>query len=165
MFSNSLLTRKKMNKLFIISCSRGYCYKIQSLLLKFTSRPVINRLQEFSLLLLSVTYFADLCKEIIYTWWEHEFYIIREISFKWLLIWQHWQEPYLEPNQKSMVKLFCKNSYDLLLLLFFRKKPCKSKAQVTSCKFRVKIHELRVQIHEFRVQVYELRVQIHELRY
>ena len=57
-----------MNKLFIISCSRGYCYKIQSLLLKLTSRPVTNRLQEFSLLLLSVTYFADLGKKIIYAW-------------------------------------------------------------------------------------------------
>ena len=24
--------------------------------------------------------------------------------------WQYYQEPYLEPNQKSMVELFCKNS-------------------------------------------------------
>ena len=29
-----------MNKLFIISCSRGYCNKIQSLLLKLSSRPL-----------------------------------------------------------------------------------------------------------------------------
>ena len=30
----------------------------------------------------------------------------REISFKWLFFWQYCQEPYLEPNQKSMVEPF-----------------------------------------------------------
>ena len=32
------------------------------------------------------------------------FYRTEEISFKWLLFRQYWQEPYLEPNQKSMVE-------------------------------------------------------------
>ena len=46
----------------------------------------------------------------------------REISFNWLLFWQYWQEPYLKPNQKSMVELFWKNSSQLLVVNFFRKK-------------------------------------------
>ena len=33
-------------------------------------------------------------------------YIIGKISFTWLLFWQYWEEPYLEPKQKSMVELF-----------------------------------------------------------
>ena len=28
--------------------------------------------------------------------------------------WQYYQEPYLEPNQKSVVEIFCKNSWQLL---------------------------------------------------
>ena len=36
--------------------------------------------------------------------------------------WQYSQEPYLEPNQKSMVELFSKNSYQLLAANFFCKK-------------------------------------------
>ena len=36
------------------------------------------------------------------------FYKTGEISFKWLFFWQYCQKPYLEPNQKSMVKLLCK---------------------------------------------------------
>ena len=31
------------------------------------------------------------------------------------------QEPYLEPNQKSMVELFCQNSERLFAVNFFRK--------------------------------------------
>ena len=36
--------------------------------------------------------------------------------------WQYCQELYLEPNQKSMVELFCKNSLQLLAVNFFFKK-------------------------------------------
>ena len=39
-----------------------------------------------------------------------------------LLFLQYGQEPYLELNQKSMVELFCKNSDQLLVFNFFRKK-------------------------------------------
>ena len=47
---------------------------------------------------------------------DKKLYRTEEISFKWLLFWQYWQEPDLEPNQKSMVELFCKN--DLVVVLF-----------------------------------------------
>ena len=36
--------------------------------------------------------------------------------------WKHCQELYLEPNKKSMVKLFCKNSEGLLAANLFHKK-------------------------------------------
>ena len=35
---------------------------------------------------------------------------------------EYCQELYLEPNQKSMVALFCKNSYQLLAVNFFFEK-------------------------------------------
>ena len=44
------------------------------------------------------------------------------MSFKWPYIRQKWQELYLEPNQKSMVEIFCKNSEQLLAVNFFCKK-------------------------------------------
>ena len=44
-----------------------------------------------------------------------------EISFKWLFL-DSCQGPYLEPNQKSMVELFLKNSQQLLAVNVFRKK-------------------------------------------
>ena len=31
-------------------------------------------------------------------------------TFKWVLFLKYYQELYLEPNQKSMLELFCKNS-------------------------------------------------------
>ena len=37
-------------------------------------------------------------------------------------LWQYSQELYLEPNQKSMVELFCKNSYQLVAANCFCKK-------------------------------------------
>ena len=33
--------------------------------------------------------------------------------FETAIFWQYYQEPYLEPNQKSMVELFSKNSLPL----------------------------------------------------
>ena len=42
--------------------------------------------------------------------------------FNLYFFWQYSQEPYLEPNQKSMVELFGKNSYRLLAANFFYKK-------------------------------------------
>ena len=36
--------------------------------------------------------------------------------------WQYCQEPYLEPKQKSMVELFCKNSWQLLAANSFLEK-------------------------------------------
>ena len=52
---------------------------------------------------------------------DKKFYRTEEISFKWLLFWQYCQEPDLEPNQKSMVELFCKNNLLVVVLdrLFF----------------------------------------------
>ena len=52
---------------------------------------------------------------------DKKFYRPEEISFKWLLFWQYCQEPDLEPNQKSMVELFCKNNLLVVVLdrLFF----------------------------------------------
>ena len=41
---------------------------------------------------------------------DKKFYRTEEISFKWVLFWQYWQKPDLEPNQKTMVGPFCKNS-------------------------------------------------------
>ena len=37
LFSNFLLSKKKLNKLFVISSPKGYYDRIQSLLLKLTS--------------------------------------------------------------------------------------------------------------------------------
>ena len=38
--------------------------------------------------------------------------------------WQYCKVPYLEPNQKSMVELFCKNGQQLFAVNFcFAKKP------------------------------------------
>ena len=37
---------------------------------------------------------------------DKKFYITWEISLKGIFFWQYHQEPYLEPNQKSMVELF-----------------------------------------------------------
>ena len=52
---------------------------------------LINRLQGFNLLLLSITHFADLCGKIKYVWWEWRQKVWHnwEISFKWLLSWQY----------------------------------------------------------------------------
>ena len=36
-------------------------------------------------------------------------------------LWQYSRDPYLEPNQKSMVELFRKNSSQLLVAVFAKK--------------------------------------------
>ena len=58
---------------------------------------------------------------------DKKLYRTEEISFKWLLFWQYWQEPDLEPNQKSMVELFWKNYLLVVALdrLFFIQKTIK----------------------------------------
>ena len=48
---------------------------------------------------------------------------LRKYLLSGYFFWQYSQELYLEPNQKSMVKLFCQNSYWLLAANFFAKKP------------------------------------------
>ena len=45
-----------------------------------------------------------------------------EMSFKWLFFLLYCQVPCLESNQKSMVELFCKNSYQILAANFFLQK-------------------------------------------
>ena len=54
-----------------------------------------------------------------------------------LLFLQYGLEPYLELNQKSMVELFCKNSDQLLVFNFFRKKSPTANVQLCSKKASV----------------------------
>ena len=40
---------------------------------------------------------------------------LRKYLLNRYFFWQYCREPYLEPNQKSMVELFCKNSQQILV--------------------------------------------------
>ena len=85
---------------------------IQSAGIKSYFPQSINRLQRFSLLFLSVIPFSDFCKKIKYDKNKEtkSFIELGKYLLNGYFLWQYCQEPYLEPNQKSMVDLFCKNS-------------------------------------------------------
>ena len=70
---------------------------------------LLNRLQRFNLLFLSVTRFSDLRDKIcMITTKTQNSLILDNWGNIFQIFWQYCQEPYLEPNQKSMVELFAK---------------------------------------------------------
>ena len=63
------------------------------------------------------------------------------------------QEPYLEPNQKSMVELFCKNSDKILAFNFFHKK---APPQMFDCAPKRPLLPVRKKAVFYLIQLYTI---------